>query len=99
TGSAPPRMELCFDSLMSGSLDEPDTIYGLVAETVTISEDRNSFTFRLRPEARFHDGSRITAEDVAFSYDLLKRDGHPTFQLILAEMAAAEALSDGEFRL
>lgn len=99
TGSAPPRMELCFDSLMSGSLDEPDTIYGLVAETVTISEDRNSFTFRLRPEARFHDGSRITAEDVAFSYDLLKRDGHPTFQIILAEMAAAEALSDGEFRL
>ena len=99
TGSAPPRMELCFDSLMGGSLDEPDSIYGLVAETVTISEDRNSFLFRLRPEARFHDGSPITAEDVAFSYNLLKKDGHPSLMLVLADMTAAEALGENEFRL
>ena len=99
TGNAPPRMEICFDSLMGEALDEPDSIYGLVAETVTISEDRNSFTFKLRPEARFHDGSPITAEDVAFSYELLKEKGHPTFMLILAEMTAAEAIGSDEVRL
>ena len=99
TGSAPPRMELCFDGLMDGSLDEPDSIYGLVAETVTITEDRNSFLFKLRPEARFHDGSPITAEDVAFSYNLFKKEGHPSLMLVLAEMTAAEAVNEREFRL
>ena len=70
-GDAPPRMEMCFASLMTGgmtgALDEPDAVYGLVAETVTLSDDRNVFEFRLRPEARFHDGSPLTAEDVAFT--------------------------------
>lgn len=99
TGNAPPRLEYCFDSLMSSTLDEPDSVYGLVAETLVISQDRNSFTFRLRPEARFHDGSPITAEDVAFSYLLLKEKGHPSFMLTLAELTAAEALSTHEVRL
>ena len=99
TGDAPPRMEICFDSLMTWAWDEPDAIYGLIAENVTISEDRNSFTFKLRPEARFHDGSPLTAEDVAFSYALLKEKGHPQLALPLAEMTAAEAVSGSEFRL
>ena len=55
-GDAPPRMEMCFDSLMTSALDEPDSIYGLLAETVTILPDRQGYEFRLRPEARFHDG-------------------------------------------
>ncbi len=97
-GEAPPRMEMCFDSLMTAALDEPDSIYGLVAESVTVSADRNTFTFRIRPEARFHDGSPLTAGDVAFSYRLLKEKGHPDFLLPLVNMRAAEA--DGErFRL
>lgn len=97
-GEAPPRMEMCFDALMGAALDEPDSLYGLVAETVTVSEDRNSFEFRIRPGAKFHDGSPLTAEDVAFSYRLLKEKGHPDFLLPLADMAAAEA--DGAvFRL
>lgn len=99
TGDAPPRMEMCFDSLMVGAWDEPDSLYGLVAETVTISADRNSFTFRLRPEASFHDGSPLTAEDVAFSYNLLKEKGHPQLALVLSEMVAAEATGKHEFRL
>ena len=45
-GDAPPRMEMCFDSLMTRALDEPDAVYGLLAESVTISDDRNSFDFR-----------------------------------------------------
>ncbi|WP_309086372.1 extracellular solute-binding protein [Chelativorans sp.] len=99
TGDAPPRMEMCFDSLMASAWDEPDAVYCHVAETVTLSEDRNSFTFKLRPEARFHDGSPISAEDVAFSYNLLKEKGHPDFLLTLVEMTSAEATSPNEFRL
>ncbi len=91
-GDSPPRMEMCFDSLMTAALDEPDTLYGLVAETVTLSADRNGFDFALRPEARFHDGTPLTAEDVAFTFNLFKSDGHPSLLLPLAEMVSAEAL-------
>ncbi|WP_349363691.1 MAG: extracellular solute-binding protein [Roseitalea porphyridii] len=82
-GDAPPRMELCFDTLMVSAHDEPDAIYGHVAETVTISDDGDRFTFRLRDIARFHDGTPITAADVKFSYDTLKADGHPQLSLPL----------------
>src|SRR5690606_13300820 len=98
-GDAPPRMELCFDSLFSGALDEPDSSYGLVAETVTISADRNSFTFRLRPQARFHDGSPITAQDAAFTFNILKEDGHPSLMLPLAEMVEAVAVDERTLRV
>lgn len=93
-GDAPPRVELCFDALMNAALDEPDALYGLVAETVTISADRNTFSFKLRPEARFHDGSAITAEDVAASYKLLKEKGHPDFLLPLGDLA--ETIAEGD---
>ncbi|TKB31082.1 MAG: ABC transporter substrate-binding protein, partial [Mesorhizobium sp.] len=76
-GDSPPRTELCFDSLMTSALDEPDAVYGLLAESVTLSQDRNGFRFSLRPQARFHDGSPLTAEDVAFALNLYKERGHP----------------------
>lgn len=98
-GDAPPRMELCFDALMASALDEPDSMYGLVAETVTIAADRNSFTFKLRSEARFHDGSPLTAEDVAFSYKLLKSDGAPDFSIPLARLTEAVADDKQTLRL
>ena len=81
-GDAPPRLELIFDTLMAAAGDEPDAIYGLVAETVDVSDDGNVFTFHLRPEARFHDGSPVTAEDVAFSLMLLKEKGHPNISQV-----------------
>lgn len=99
TGDAPPRMEMCFDALMTRAIDEPDAVYGLLAETVTVSEDANTFTFRLRPEARFHDGSPLTAEDVAFTYDLFKEKGHPSLMLPLSEMTGAHADEPHVFRL
>ena len=83
-----------FDTLMAGSGDEPDALYGLVARAVRVSEDKLTYRFLLRPEARFHDGSRLTARDVAFSLDVLKAKGHPTFRTILSELASAEAESD-----
>lgn len=98
-GDAPPRLELCFDSLMARALDEPDAAYGLLAETVTLSEDRNSFHFRLRPEARFHDGSPLTAEDVAFTLKLFKEKGHPSLVLTLRDMVDAIALDRHHVRL
>jgi microcin C transport system substrate-binding protein len=98
-GEAPPRMELCFDSLLTGALDEPDSLYGLVAESVTLSPDRNTFEFALRPQARFHDGTPLTAEDVAFSYTLLKKDGHPDFFLALTQLTEAVATSPTSVRL
>ncbi len=95
-GEAPPRMELCFDSLMTDNLvlaiDEPDSVYGQVAETVTISKNRNSYTFKLHHTAKFHDGSPITAEDVAFSYLTLRDKGHPDLALDLKDMTEAVAL-------
>jgi microcin C transport system substrate-binding protein len=91
-GDAPPRMELCFDTLMVRALDEPDAMYGLVAESVEISDDGNTYVFNIRPEARFHDDSPLTAEDVAFSLTALKEMGHPSIRQALSEMVSAGAL-------
>jgi microcin C transport system substrate-binding protein len=86
-------MEICFDSLMVRALDEPDALYGLLAESVTISADRNSYTFRLRPGARFSDGTPLTADDVAFTYKLFREKGHPSLLLPLRHLA--DAVADG----
>ncbi|MER9023444.1 extracellular solute-binding protein [Mesorhizobium sp. M0189] len=98
-GDAPPRMEMCFDSLMTGAQDEPDSIYGLLAESVTISADRNMFEFALRPQARWHDGSPLTAEDAAYTFTLFKDQGHPDLSLPLREMTQAVAADTGTLRL
>ena len=90
-GDAPPRMELCFDTLMAGGGDEPDAVYGLLAETVDVSEDGNTYTFHLRAGPRFNDGTPLTAEDVAFSLMLLKDKGHPNILQVITEMTRAEA--------
>jgi microcin C transport system substrate-binding protein len=91
-GDSPPRTELCFDSLMASALDEPDAVYGLLAESVTLSPDRNGFRFALRPQARFHDGSPLTAADVAFALKLYKDQGHPNLSKALRHMTDAVAV-------
>ncbi|MGO4739281.1 extracellular solute-binding protein [Bosea sp. 2KB_26] len=93
-GDGAAGMDACFDSLMSGSGDEPGALYGLLAKSVAISGDRLTYRFRLRPEARFHDGSRVTASDVAFSMDILKSKGHPSYRLILNELVSSVAEGD-----
>jgi microcin C transport system substrate-binding protein len=90
-GDAPPRMELTFDTLMTRAYDEADAIYGLVAASVDVSDDLSTYTFHLRPEAKFRDGSPLTAEDVAFSLDLIKAKGHPNLSEPLQPMTKAEA--------
>ncbi|HVY19517.1 MAG TPA: extracellular solute-binding protein [Bauldia sp.] len=90
-GDAPPRTELLFDTLMARAYDEADAVYGLVAETVDVSDDLSTYTFHLRPEAKFNDGTPLTAEDVAFSLNLLKEKGHPQLAEPLQPMTKAEA--------
>ncbi len=80
-----------FDSLMTGSADEPDALYGLVARAVRTSLDKLTTTFLLRPEARFHDGSPLTATDVAYSLNVLRDKGHTTFRLPLGDLDSATA--------
>jgi microcin C transport system substrate-binding protein len=93
-GDGAAGMDACFDTLMTGSGDEPGALYGLLAKSVAVSPDRLTYRFRLRPEARFHDGSRVTARDVAFSLNILKAKGHPSFRLLLGELTSAEAEGD-----
>ena len=90
-GDAAPRQELTLDSLMVGAADEPDSIYGLVAESVAVSDDRLEYTFFLRDGPRFHDGSPLSAEDVVWSIRTLKEKGHPDLRLSLKDVEGAEA--------
>jgi microcin C transport system substrate-binding protein len=81
-----------FDSLMAGSADEPGTAYGLIADGVELAPDRLSVTFTLHPEARFHDGRPITAEDVAWTFRTLIEKGNPVYAVVLADVEGCEAL-------
>ncbi len=93
-GDGAAGMGLIFDSLMAGSGDEPDSLYGLVARAVRISADKTTYRFLLRKEARFHDGSPLTARDAAFSLNILKTKGHPAIRQPLRDLDAAEAEAD-----
>jgi microcin C transport system substrate-binding protein len=90
-GEGAQGMDMTFAALMGRANDEPDAMYGLVAKSVQISPDKLTYRFTLRPEARFHDGSKITAQDVAFSINALKEKGHPLILVQLRDMVKAEA--------
>jgi microcin C transport system substrate-binding protein len=92
-GDGAAGMSATFDALMAGNGDEPDSVYGLLARAVRYSQDKLTYRFLLRPEARFSDGSKVTAADVAFSLNILKQKAHPTYSQLLSEVesVAAEA--------
>jgi microcin C transport system substrate-binding protein len=93
-GEAACGMELTFATLMARAGDEPDAVYGQVAKSVQISPDKLTYRFTLRPEARFHDGSKLTAHDAAFSLNILKEKGHPLVITQMRDMVKAEAADD-----
>jgi len=90
-GTPPPGLgALLFESLLTGTLDEPATGYGLLAEDVEVPPDRLSATFRLNPAARFQDGSPVLAEDVKHSFDtLMSKQAAPQYRVIFAEVKRA----------
>ena len=85
---------LPFESLLEGSADEADSAYGLIAEGVALAPDRRSVRFLLRPGARWHDGTPITARDVAFSFEILTTEGHPAFANQLAGVDRVETAGE-----
>jgi microcin C transport system substrate-binding protein len=93
-GDGAQGMDMTFAPLMVRGSDEPDAMYGLVAKSVQISADKTSYRFTLRPEAKFHDGSSLTAQDAAFSLTTLKTKGHPLIVTQLRDMVKAEAPDD-----
>jgi microcin C transport system substrate-binding protein len=93
-GDGAAGMTATFDTLMAACGDEPDSVYGLVARAVRYSPDKLTYRFLLRPEARFNDGSKLTARDVAFSLNILKEKGHPTFSQLLGELETASVEAD-----
>lgn len=91
-GDSASGLNMLFDTLMERSGDEPDAMYGLIAKEAAVAKDGKSVTFRLRPEAKFSDGSPVTSEDVVFSFDTLKTKGHPSYQIVMRDVVKAEAL-------
>jgi ABC-type oligopeptide transport system substrate-binding subunit len=97
-GSAASHLELTQDKLMTRVWDEPFTLYGLVAETIQIPEDRSFIIFNLNPQARFHDGTPMTADDVIFSYDSYRKYGHPVRQRVYGMVDKVTKLDEKSVR-
>lgn len=99
-GSAPAYLSaLMFETLLTSALDETGSGYGLLAEDVTVAPDRLSATFRLRREARFHDGSAVLAEDVKHSFDtLMGPHTSPAWKTVLEDVAGLDVLDSRTLR-
>jgi microcin C transport system substrate-binding protein len=89
---------LLFDTLMTRAMDEPDALYGLIAESIELDDDKKWAAFNLRKEARWHDGSSITAADVVFTFKTLIKEGHPVYRILFAKVANVKAEGDRRVR-
>ena len=92
-------LDSMYDTLTVGSLDEPFSEYGLIAQSVTIPEDRSWVIFTLRPEARWQDGQPITVDDVIWTLDTLKTKGHPFYRAYYANIVKAEKVGDHQVKM
>ncbi len=99
-GESPLELEtLLFEPLMASSLDEPFSVYGLLAKNIEIAKDKKSVIFTLDPQARFSDGSEVTADDVAYTLDLLKSPKvHPHYQSYYRDITGSEILGNKKIR-
>ena len=87
---------LPFESLLVSASDEPDSAYGLIAEKVFQAKDNSWVKFTINKNARWHDGSRITADDVVFSFQTLIDKGHPNFSIMLKGVSEVVSNADLE---
>ncbi|MDS0848868.1 extracellular solute-binding protein [Burkholderia cenocepacia] len=98
-GNTAPGIDMLFESLATGSSDEPASAYGLLADDIDVAPDRRSVTFHLNPRARFSNGDRVTADDVKFSFDTLKsKQAAPQFGAYFAEIAKAVVVDPATVR-
>ncbi|MEM1289507.1 MAG: extracellular solute-binding protein [Pseudomonadota bacterium] len=93
------RVELTFDGLMTSTGDEVDSFYGVLAEWVEFSDDELQYDFKIRPQAVFHDGSKVTASDIAWSMNTIKERGHPTLRPPLEPVESVEAFEEDILRV
>ena len=93
-GSAPAYLsDLMFDTLLSGSLDETGSGYGLLAQDVVVAPDGLSATFKLRRQARFHNGDPVLAQDVKYSFDTLMGPyTSPAYKTLLDDVAGLDVI-------
>jgi microcin C transport system substrate-binding protein len=96
-GSPEQGLGLIYETLTTSALDEANASYGLLAESFSYPEDYSSVSFRLRPEARWHDGKPVTADDVIFSFESLKANS-PTYAFYYANVTKAEKVSEHEVK-
>ena len=97
-GSPVVNLSQVHDSLLTQSFDEPFTMYGLVAESISVPEDRSWVIFKIRKEAKFHDGNPIRVEDVIWTLNTLKEKGHPFYKFYYGNIKTAEKISDNEVK-
>ena len=99
-GSAPSYLsDLMFDTLLAGSLDETGSGYGLLAEDVSVAADGLSVVFKLRPQAKFHDGLPVLAQDVKHSFDTLMGPyTAPAYKTLLEDVAGLDVVDDRTVR-
>ena len=96
-GSPEQGLGLIYETLTTSSLDEPSASYGLLAESFAYPDDYSSVSFRLRPEAKWHDGQAVTADDVIFSFETLKTNS-PTYAFYYANVTKAEKTGEREVK-
>lgn len=98
SGTSADGLSNTYDTLLTRSLDELSTYYGLLAEDIEINYEENSVSFRLRKIAKWHDGQDITSNDILFSYQTLKDKGHPRYRIQLKNILTAEIINKHEIK-
>lgn len=92
------RSSLVYESLMQNAWDEPFSLYGIIAESIELPEDRSYVAFKLRPEAKWHDGKPITAEDVKWTFETLRDKGSPFFKAYWGDVSKVTVIDEKNVR-
>ncbi len=98
-GKAAAGLNLIYDKLMARSWNEPFTLYPLIAERIDVTEDRSGFVIHLNPDAKFNDGSAISADDIIFSFNTLKEKGRPNMRRVYKQVADIQKITPTSVRM